>query len=118
MKLLLFSLLLLLSINIAADPSKMLIIYFTRTGNTEKFANYIKEVINIDSYKVEPVTAYPDDYNTMLNLAKEERNTNARPDIKNPLNNINKYDIILLLGYPIWYSYLPNIMINQLEKLN
>ena len=69
------------------------------------------------SYKIEPVTAYPDDYNTMLNLAKEERNSNARPDIKNPLNNINKYDTILL-GYPIWYSYLPNIMINQLEKLN
>ena len=101
------------------DPSKIFIIYFTRTGNTELFANYIKEKVNCGSYKIVPDIAYPEDYNTMLNLAKEERNNNIKPKIKNPLTqtDISKYDIILL-GYPIWHSYLPNIVINQLEQLN
>lgn len=101
------------------DSSKIFIIYFTRTGNTELFANYIKEKVNCGSYKIVPDIAYPEDYNTMLNLAKEERNNNIKPKIKNPLTqtDISKYDIILL-GYPIWHSYLPNIVINQLEQLN
>ena len=99
------------------DPSKMLIIYFTRTGNTEIFANYIKELSNIPSYKIVPTNPYPENYNEMLNIAKEEQSNNARPEIQNPLTDIKNYDNILL-GYPIWYSHLPNIVINQLEKLD
>ena len=40
------------------DTSKMLIIYFTFTGNTELFTSYIKEIINVDSYKIEPINSY------------------------------------------------------------
>ena len=63
------------------------------------------------------MTAYPDYYNTMLNVAREERSSNARPEIKDPLTDVSKYDTILL-GYPLWYGYLPNIVINQLEQLD
>ena len=99
------------------DLSKMIIIYFTRTGNTELFANYIKENIDIASYKINPVTAYPEDYNEMLEVARNEQSNNYRPEIKEPLKDISKYDIILL-GYPIWYSHIPNIIITQLESLD
>ena len=30
---------------------------------------------------------------------------------------MSDYDVILL-GYPIWYSHIPNIVITQLEKLD
>lgn len=53
----------------------------------------------------------------MLELAKEERKNSARPEIKDPLKDISGYDIILL-GYPIWHGYEPNIVINQLEQLD
>ena len=115
-----FILLLILSIYSSqnkVDLSKMIIIYFTRTGNTELFANYIKENIDIASYKINPVTAYPEDYNQMLEVAQNEQSNNARPEIKEPLTDISKYDIILL-GYPIWYSHIPNIIITQLESLD
>ena len=69
------------------DLSKMIIIYFTRTGNTELFANYIKENIDIASYKINPVTAYPEDYNQMLEVARNEQSNNARPEIKEPLTD-------------------------------
>ena len=53
----------------------------------------------------------------MLTLAQNEQTNGARPEIKNPLTDISKYDNILL-GYPLWFSHLPNIVITQLEKLN
>ena len=99
------------------DTSKMLMIFFTRTGNTGLFANYIKEKMNIESYQIVPVDPYTDNIDKMLELARVERNNNIRPKIKDPLSDISRYDTILL-GYPLWHTYLPNIVINQIEKLN
>ena len=99
------------------DTSKILMIYFSRSGNTKLFADYIKENIKIDSYQIIPAKPYPDDIDIMKELAKEERNNNIKPNITEPLQDINKYDIILL-GYPLWHSFLPNIVINQIENLD
>ncbi len=99
------------------DTSKMYMIYFTRTGNTEIFANYIKEKININSFRINPVTPYTDNLTEMLEYARVERSNNMRPEINGTLPDISKYDTIFL-GYPLWHSYLPNIMINLLEKMD
>ena len=110
-------LLILIPITFQLDSSKMLIIYFTRTGNTEKIANYINKVTNIEIFKIEPKTAYPSNYDETLSIARNEQSSNSRPEINNPLTDVSKYDIILL-GHPIWYSHLPNIVMTQLELLN
>ena len=108
---------LLISAEYSIDTSKILLIYYTRTGNTELFANYIKEIVNISSFKIVPVTPYPENDDTMFSLVRQEQSNNTRPEIQNPLTDISKYDNILL-GYPLWFSHLPNIVISQLEKLN
>jgi flavodoxin len=96
------------------DKSKMIIIYFTRTGNTELFAKYIKEKMNIESiFKIEPATPYPENYDQTLTMARNEQSSNARPEIKDPLTDVSKYDTILL-GTPLWYSHIPNIVITIL----
>jgi len=105
------------SIKSEIDTSKMIIIYYSRTGNTELFFNYIKELINIDSYKIEPLNPYPIDSDIMHELARIEYKAKSRPEIKDPLTNVTKYKKILL-GYPLWNSHLPNIIITQLLKLN
>ena len=108
----------LISFSQIANSSKILIIYFSQTGKTEKLVNYITEIFNeISIFKIEPTTLYPKNYNSILKIAQEEQKLNIRPKIKNILNNVNDYEIILLC-YPIWNSHLPNIVINQLEKLN
>ena len=110
------------------DESKTLIIYFSRAGenygvgnvekgNTEMIVDYLSNVTKIKSYKIVPETDYPVNYNEAVQLAKEEKDTNARPKIKNQLPNIINYDTILL-GYPIWHSNLPNIVMTLLESLN
>ena len=111
---LLFCLLYIISLEF--DSSKILIIYFSYSGNTEAIVNYIKEIENIPSYKIEPVNPYPE-LQVTLELAKTELNNSARPDIKDPLTNISQYNTILL-GYPLWHKHLPCIVMNQLEKLD
>ena len=105
------------SIKSEIDTSKMIIIYYSRTGNTQLLCDYIKEIINIESYKIEPLIPYPMDSDVMHELARIEYKSKSRPEIKNPITNITKYKKILL-GYPLWNSHLPNIMITQLLKLN
>jgi len=110
------------------DESKSLIIYFSRAGenysvgkvdkgNTEMIVDYITQVTNIKSFKINPETAYPESYSETLEVVQNERSSNSRPKIKDPLTNIDNYDTILL-GYPIWYTNLPNIVMTQIELLN
>ena len=110
------------------DQSKAIIIFFSRAGenynvgtvdvgNTEMIVNYLKQVTNITSFKINPETAYPTNYQEMVTLAQNEKSSNARPSIKDPLTDISNYDTILL-GYPIWHGDLPNIVMTQLEMLD
>ena len=109
-----FCLLFLSSLEI--DISKMLIIYFSNTGNTQLIVNYIKEIANIPSFKIIPKDPYPDLEKT-IELARQQLEDDVRPEIIEPLTDISKYDTILL-GYPLWHSHLPRIVVNQLEKLD
>ena len=117
MKVLFIVLFLLFTMENSIEKDKMLIIYFSHTGNTETFANYIKKNANITSFKIVPATPYPDNFTILSDIAHQEINNNARPEIKDPLTNISQYNTIFL-GYPIWFSNIPNIVITQLEKLN
>ena len=119
---------LLISSSLQIDESKALIIYFSRAGenysvgtvekgNTELIVDYLTEVTKIKSFKIVPETEYPISYDETVELAKNEKSSNTRPKIKNPLTSISEYDVILL-GYPIWHGNLPNIVKNQLESLD
>ena len=129
MKLLLLYFILFFFPSYQIDQSKAIIIYFSRAGenysvgkvdkgNTEMIVDYLKEVTDIaTTFKINPETPYPENYQETVNLAREEKNSNARPKIKDPLTDISSYDYILL-GYPIWHSDLPNIVMTQLELLD
>ena len=109
-----FCLLFLSSLEI--DISKMLIIYFSNTGNTQLIVNYIKEIANIPSFRIIPKDPYPDLEKT-IELARQQLENDVRPEITETLTDISKYDTILL-GYPLWHSHLPRIVVNQLEQLD
>lgn len=100
-----------------AESSKILIAYFSRAGenysvgtinkgNTEIIAEMIAKETGGDLFKIEPVTPYPENYNETVKIARNEKRTNARPKIKNKINNLQNYDVIFL-GYPIWHGDLP-----------
>ena len=52
--------------------SRYLVVYASRSGNTERVAKEICTQLNGDLLEVEPETSYDDDYNAMLDRAQEE----------------------------------------------
>ena len=94
---------------------RTLIVYFSHTGNTENVANFIHEEVGGDIVKLEPVNAYTEDYDTLLDVAQEEQQSNARPELTTTIDNIDEYDTIFL-GYPIWWGDCPMAIYTFLDK--
>jgi flavodoxin len=97
--------------------TKMLIAYFSRTGNTETIATMVAEKTGATLFKIVPATPYPDDYNDCIQQARQEQNDNARPKISTHVDNMDEYDVIFL-GYPNWWGTIPMPVYTFLEEYN
>ena len=84
---------------------KSLVIYFSRAdenyavgyiekGNTEIIAEYIKDIIGADLFKIEGVQGYLADYQTYIEEAKERQQRDERPELKEYIEDISKYEVI------------------------
>lgn len=93
----------------ADNPNKILIAYFSWDGNNEAVANYIAQLTEGELFKIEPVNHYPTSYTPCTEVALEERDTNARPAIKDKVENWNDYDVIFI-GCPVWWHEAPMII--------
>lgn len=87
----------------SGSPGKILVVYFSHTGNTREIANQIKELTNGDIFEIQPVNAYPIDYQTFVDQAKKEINANFKPELKAKVTNIEQYDVIFV-GSPNWWN--------------
>lgn len=97
------------------DDSKILIAYFSRSGNTEEIANQINELVGGTLVKIETVEPYPDSYSETVDIAQQELEQNARPAIQNLNIDMNDYDTIFI-GYPIWWHNAPMAVYTFLES--
>ena len=82
---------------------KMLVVYFSHSGNTEVLAKQIQNLTEAEIFKIEPVNAYPKDYNQCTKQAKQEISDGYKPELKTKLDNIANYDVIFV-GFPNWWS--------------
>lgn len=93
----------------SASGKKILVAYFSHSGNTREAATQIKNMTGADIFEIQPAKAYPKDYNTVVEQAKREINANVTPELKNKIENIEQYDIIFV-GSPCWWStYAPPV---------
>lgn len=92
-----------------------LILYFSMSGNTETVANYIHEEIGGDIVKLETVQTYPEDYDELVDYAREEQRDNTRPELETAIENIEQYDTIFL-GYPNWWGDIPMPIYSFLDQ--
>ncbi|WP_028329300.1 flavodoxin [Brachyspira alvinipulli] len=113
-----------------AQNSKILVVYFSRVGNTqfdnnvdastaasivannnkmgttEYVANVIKNQLNADIRLIETVNQYSKDFDDLVDKNHDEMRKNDFPKIK-PLNiDISKYNTIFI-GYPVWANDVP-----------
>jgi flavodoxin len=79
-------------------------------GNTAVFARYIKEYTGYKTFEIVPEVPNPDNYEKMVALANQQRQNDARPAIKNPLNvDLSHYSTIFI-GSGVWGGQPPMIM--------
>ena len=88
------------------NAEKVLVLYFSQSGNTEAVANFIHDAVGGDIVKLETETPYPSDYDELVDYAQEEQRENARPALSTNIDNIDEYDTIFL-GYPNWWGDMP-----------
>ena len=102
------------------NNTNTLVAYFSVTNHTEGIANEIKSYLNSDIFEIVPKQEYTSediDYNSDCRAKREQNDDKARPEIKNKIEDISKYDTIAL-GYPIWWAEAPKIMYTFIESYN
>jgi len=85
---------------------KVLVAYFSHTGNTREIANQIHRKMGGDIFEIQTVAPYTNDYDALLEQAKKELDSAYKPTLKTRIENISSYDVVFI-GYPIWYSTFP-----------
>ena len=99
--------------------AKVLVAYFSATGNTENIAQHLETVLDADLYEIVPQQPYTSadlNYGSSNSRAEQEINDpNARPAISGSVSNMDDYDVVFI-GYPIWWGQAPKIIYTFLES--
>ncbi len=98
-----------------APKSGTLVLYFSKTGTTQRIAEIIGGLTGADVIKLETVLPYPSDYNMLMEMAQKEKIANARPELKTDIKNLAYYDTVYI-GYPIWLETMPMAMFTFIEN--
>ncbi|MBS5724452.1 MAG: flavodoxin [Clostridiales bacterium] len=97
-----------------AEGGGTLVAYFSWSGNTEQMANMIQQETGGDLFEIAPATPYTDDYDTLLDVARQEQAEDARPALASQVENWDSYDVVFV-GYPDWWSDAPMLIYSFLE---
>lgn len=110
----LIALLVMGGMSLYAQDNKILVAYFSWSGNTQYVAEQIAKQTGGTLFRIEPVKPYPTEYTPCTEVAKKEKEDNARPAIKNKVENWDSYDTIFI-GCPVWWWTAPMISIPSLR---
>ncbi len=108
---------------------KVLVVYFSRTGeqysvgnitegNTAIIAKMIAEQTKADLFEVKLKNdTYPAAYKALTEVALSEKKANARPEIADDVENFADYDVVFI-GSPNWWSDMPMALYTFIEAHN
>ena len=88
------------------DHDSVLIVYFSRTGNTQAVAGLIHEEVGGNVVKLEPETPYPEDYDEIVAQVDRENETGFLPPLKTRIANFQHFSTVFI-GFPTWDMQLP-----------
>ncbi|NJO36908.1 MAG: flavodoxin [Rhizobiales bacterium] len=94
------------SITHAGSRSKVLVAYFTRTGNTRLIATQIARALDATLFQIMPAQAYPVDYEAQVVQAESERERGYEPTLRETVPDLPSYETVFL-GFPIWGMTAP-----------
>jgi len=100
-----------------AKAPKMLVLYYSQTGNTKVVADEIVARLGADAEEILPVVPYDGSYQETIQRSAREREEGLIPDIQPLKSDLSQYDIIFL-GYPIWFGTYAPPVISLLDQVN
>lgn len=94
----------------AEGGKKMLVAYFSHTGNTRAIAQMIKDATGADVFEIVPANPYPENYGAVLARGRQELKDDLRPELKTAVPDLAPYDVIFV-GSPNWFNTIvPPVM--------
>jgi flavodoxin len=103
------------SSNTPTKGDSILIVYLTRTGNTEAVARMIQDTTGGTLVSLELEQPYPEDYQAHVAQVVHENESGYLPPLKTSIDNIDNYETVFL-GFPTWDMQLPPPMRSFLEE--
>ena len=88
---------------------KILIAYYSKTGNTKRAAEEIAKMTGGTLHRIVPQKTYPDSYFATVAVAKWESLKGEKPALADKVEGIGGYDKILV-GFPIWWFGCPQLI--------
>ena len=91
------------------ETPKMLVLYYSQTGNTKAVAEEIATKLGADIEEIVMVNPYDPDFQATIERCMQEREKKEIPDIQPVKADIAAYDVIFL-GFPVWFgTYAPPV---------
>ena len=98
---------------------KILVAYFSASGETARLAKTIAAVTGGDLFEIAPRTAYTaadlDWMDAKSRSTVEMKDEKSRPEIGSRVEDMSRYDAVFV-GFPIWWYQAPRISETFLES--
>lgn len=98
-----------------SENGGILVVYFSRSGNTEGMAKSIANLTGGTLFEIEPSIPYSTSYQETVNRHKQELADNARPAIAHSVENWRNYQTVFV-GFPLWSGNAPMIIHSFMES--
>ena len=93
----------------------ILVVYFSRSGNTEGMAESVASLTGGTLFEIEPSIPYSTNYQETVDRHKKELADNARPEIAHTVENWESYQTVFV-GFPLWSGNAPMIIHSFMES--
>ena len=91
------------------EAPKMLVLYYSQTGNTKAVAEAIANKLGADIEEITMVNPYDPDFQATIDRCKKDQEQGILPEIQPVKADIANYDVIFL-GFPVWFgTYAPPV---------
>jgi flavodoxin len=96
---------------------KILIVYLSRTHNTQAIAEIIQKNVGGTLVALELQKPYPENYKQTVQQVVDENASVYLPLLKTKIDSIEKYDVVFI-GFPTWDMKMPPPMKSFLHEYN
>ena len=95
----------------AMEDQKVLVAYFSYSGNTRAVAQSLAELTHGDLFEISP----REDYSNVYTQSNSEIRRRSRPELDAAVEDMGSYDIVFV-GYPVWWHATPAPVNSFLES--